>query len=202
LLQIRSICLRLGNAAFTFPPLPVGIQSTGEVAVKIFVFIPTLLVAASTYAATPRSPNLMRYAFAPITTVAPGEAITLSGKTDKDELVQAVVQSRKPDASLVKIMVSQDGKALTLPADAFAGVTGANRAWLEERGALTTLVIEGAQFGKDWRLALEFHPKQLWLRRLSREGVARDEFTYYERKAMTAMKPQLRRAHVYGFNQD
>ncbi|MFM2099023.1 MAG: hypothetical protein RLZZ366_562 [Pseudomonadota bacterium] len=161
-----------------------------------------ILIAFACVAATPRSPNLLRDALTPVAAIVPGKALALSGTTDGKKAVSAQIDSAKTDARLTHIAVSQDGHALLLPEVAYADMKGANRAWLAERGALTTLVIEGVDAGKDWRLALEFHPKQLWLRRLSQEGVNRDAFTYFDRDDATPQRIQWRRSYEHGFNQD
>jgi hypothetical protein len=161
-----------------------------------------ILIAFACIAATPRSPNLLRDAFTPVVVIVPGQPLALSGSTDGKKAVNAEINSTKGDARLTHIAVRQDGHALSLPDVAYVDLTGANRAWLEERGALTTLVIDGVETGKDWRLALEFHPKQVWLRRLSREGVNRDAFTYFDRHDLKPQHVQWRRSQERGFNQD
>ncbi len=163
---------------------------------------PLILIALACVAATPRTPNLLRDAITPAVAIVPGKPLALTGQTDGKQKVSAQIDSDHLDARLTHIAISQDGNALSLPAVAYADMKGANRAWLEERGALTTIVVEGVETGKDWRLALEFHPKQLWLRRLSREGVNRDAFTYFDRNDLKPQRVQRRRSYERGFNQD
>ncbi len=164
---------------------------------------PVLLAAAmlALPAAAPPATNLFRDAFSPIVPLEAGKAAELKGVTDGDEPVVARL-TLADDGTLAKAEAMQDGQILLLPPSAIQGLSGAKRGWLEERGALTTLVIEGTEKAKTWRLALEFHPKQLWLRRVSREGQARDEFTYYDRRDLAAQKLDRRRHHVRGFNTD
>jgi hypothetical protein len=141
---------------------------------QVLTLIPLALIAAS-----PSSPHLTSSAFTQAMPLNGGEKLTLEGRTDRDEAVVAEIAVTKDGTKLSSISVKQDDQQLILPAFSYDTVTGARRAWLEERGALTTLVIEGNNAGKDWQLALEFHPKQLWLRRLSVEGENRDHFTFY-----------------------
>jgi siroheme synthase (precorrin-2 oxidase/ferrochelatase) len=157
------------------------------------------LIAVSTVGAAPRTANLMRDAITPATALAADKVTTLTGESD-DEKVIADITLAANGGAITKIAVSQDGKALRLPETAYAAVAGAKIAWLEERGALTTLVIEGVTANKDWRLALEFHPKQIWLRRLSREGVAEDNFTYYDRDDLKKTRVFDRHAGNHGFH--
>ncbi|MFM9851469.1 MAG: hypothetical protein ACKVOJ_01495 [Sphingomonadaceae bacterium] len=156
-------------------------------------------VALATIGAAPRTANLLRDAITPMTALAPDKVTSLSGESD-DEIVTADITLSGKDGAISKVAVMQDGKALRLPDSAFSAISGAKRAWLEERGALTTLVIEGVSAAKDWRLALEFHPKQLWLRRLSREGVAQDSFTYYDRDDLNKTRIFDRHAGNHGFH--
>jgi hypothetical protein len=152
-------------------------------------------------AAAPRSPNLLRDAFSPIVTLEPEKSAVIKGETDGDEPVSANLNLTK-EGGIESLTITQDDRPLALHATAIQGLTGATRAWLEERGALTTLVVEGTEAGKDWRMALEFHPKRLWLKRVSREGQGRDEFTYYDRDDGEPRAMQKRRHHVHGFHGD
>jgi len=157
-----------------------------------------MLAALTTLAAAPRSPNLLRHAFSPVVPLEAGKDATLAGRTD-GETVEARL-ALTADAGLDTLSISQNGQPLGVAAGALQGVTGANRAWLEERGALTTLVVEGASEGKDWRLALEFHDNQLWLRRLSREGLAKDSFIFFEPANMRPRREQHRHFEDRGFH--
>jgi hypothetical protein len=106
----------------------------------------------------------------------------LSQKTD-DRLI-AEITLDKSGQSIIAIKASRDDRRLLVPQSAFAAMKGATTAWLEKRGALSTLVVTGDHLGKVWKVALEFHPKQLWKRRLTIEGVRRDEFIFYDRNDM------------------
>lgn len=158
-----------------------------------------ILIALVSVGAAPRTANLMRDAITPATALAAEKVITLSGESD-NEIVHAEIKLAMTDRGIATITVSQDGEKLELPESAYADMKGAQTAWLEERGALTTLVIEGADAGKDWRLALLFHSEQLWERRLSREGLNRDTFIFYDRDDMKPSKPQQRRTINRGFH--
>ncbi|NJM50152.1 MAG: hypothetical protein HC843_04100 [Sphingomonadales bacterium] len=156
------------------------------------------LIAAMLTAAAPQSPNKMRDAFSPLTALQTDMDNKLSGETD-GEMVYATI-SLDDESRLAAIKLVQDDEELRLPKSAYAGIAGARQAWLEERGALTTLVIEGRSDDKDWRLALLFHPEQLWRRRLSVEGERKDQMTFYDRDE--DMKPddmERRKAHSRGF---
>lgn len=140
------------------------------------------------------TPNVMKDAITPMTPLARGATVQLAGTTDGDEEFSVVLETDEAGA-LLRMTAAQDGEKLGLPDSAFADLSGADTAWLEERGALSTLVVEGwTTEGKRWRLALEFHPKQLWKRRFSMEGERRDLFTFYSRKDMTPSQPERRRA--------
>ena len=152
-------------------------------------------------ALAPPSPNVMRSAIAPLVMLEAGKTIRLQGSTDGKQTVEAAIAISAQGGMLSAVSVSQDGKALTLPESAWQGLEGARHAWLEERGALTTLVVEGESEGKDWRLALEFHPRQLWLRRLSREGEAKDSFIFYDRDNLKPQKERFRRKLSRGFHE-
>jgi hypothetical protein len=159
-----------------------------------------VLIALVSTAAAPRTANLMRDAFTPQIALIAGKVVTLTGESDH-EVVRAEICLSATQSSISSITLSQDGEKPGLPESAYATMKGAKFAWLEERGKLTTLVVEGADAGKDWRLALLFHPHQLWERRLSREGVGRDNFTFYDRKDMTPSKPQHRHTINRGFHE-
>ena len=138
--------------------------------------------------------NVLRYAITPMQPLTRGAVISLSGVTDGDEEFSAILDV-DAEGGIAAMTVAQDGKALGLPASAFAGLSGADIAWLEERGALSTVIVEGwTPEEKRWRLALEFHPKQLWKRRYSMEGENRDLYTFYSRKDMTPTEPERRGA--------
>ena len=160
--------------------------------------IPMALAAIAMIAAAPRSPNLLRHAFSPVVVLEAGKDAALAGRTDGERVEARLTLTA--NAGLDTLSISQDGRPLGVAASALQGVSGANRAWLEERGALTTLVVEGVSDGKDWRLALEFHDTQLWLRRLSREGVAKDSFTFFEPAGMRPRREARRHFQDRGFH--
>jgi hypothetical protein len=138
--------------------------------------------------------NVMRHAITPIQSLERGATVQLMGTTDGDEAFSATLETNEAGA-VTRLTVAQDGAPLGLPESAFADLSGADTAWLEERGALSTLVVEGwTAEGKRWRLALEFHPKQLWKRRFSLEGERRDLYTFYSRQDMTPSEPERRGA--------
>ncbi len=144
------------------------------------------------------TPNVMRHAITPMQPLARGAAVQLMGTTDGDEEFSVQLATDEAGA-IMRMTVAQDGTQLGLPDSAFADLSGADTAWLEERGALSTLVVEGwTPEGKRWRLALEFHPKQLWKRRFSLEGERRDLFTFYSRQNMTPSTPERRSAGSQG----
>ena len=144
------------------------------------------------------TPNVMKDAITPMTPLARGATVQLAGTTDGDEEFSVMLETDATGA-LTRMTAAQDGAKLGLPDSAFEGLSGADTAWSEERGALSTLVVEGwTKEGKRWRLALEFHPKQLWKRRFSMEGERRDLFTFYDRKDMTPSEPELRSAGSKG----
>jgi hypothetical protein len=158
-----------------------------------------LCVALITTGAAPHTANLYRDAITPVTGLAADKVTSLSGESD-NEIVTADITLSGKDGAISKIVLIKDGKVLRLADAAFASISGATVAWLEERGALTTVVIEGETADRDWRLALEFHPKQLWLRRLSREGIAQDSFTYYDRDDLSKTRSFARRSGNHGFH--
>jgi hypothetical protein len=160
--------------------------------------VPMTLAAMAMIAAAPRSPNLLRHAISPVVALEAGKGATLSGESDGERVEARLALSAV--AGLETLSISQDGQPLGVAASALQGVSGANRVWLEERGALTTLVVEGASDGKDWRLALEFHDNQLWLRRLSREGLAKDSFIFFEPANMRPRREQHRHFEDRGFH--
>ncbi len=138
------------------------------------------LAATAAHADVKRSPNMLRDAFTLLTLLKDEGTVRLVGETDDDDEAEATITLGK-DGKLDVVRMHQDGVAMRLPDAAWQGITGAQQAWLEERGACTTLVIEGEDKAGEWRLALIFHPEQLWKRRLSREGRERDHFTFYNR---------------------
>jgi hypothetical protein len=157
------------------------------------------IIAATSIATVKNNPNEMRDAFTAVIPLPMDSDTTLSGESD-DEIVKAVV-SLDDKSMLAAIKVEQDGELMRLPKSSYAGLSGAKRAWLEERGALTTLVIEGLKDGKEWRLALLFHPEQLWRRRLSIEGQRKDQMIFYDRDEdnMEPTEMETRKAHSRGF---
>jgi hypothetical protein len=149
-------------------------------------------------AAAPQSPNKLRSAISPLTALSNDDTVYLEGESD-DEVVSASV-TLNAKGEMAEIEVMQDEGRLRLPQSSYSGLSGARQAWLEERGALTTLVLEGNSQGKDWRLALIFHPKQLWRTRLSVEDQWRDVMTFYDRdEEMQTSKPEKRTAFSRGF---
>ena len=140
------------------------------------------------------TPNVMKDAITPMTPLERGATVQLAGTTDGDEEFSVLLETDVTGA-IARMTAAQDGEKLGLPDSAFADLFGADTAWLEEPGALSTLVVEGwTPEGKRWRLALEFHPKQLWKRRFSMEGERRDLYTFYSRKDMTPSEPERRGA--------
>lgn len=138
--------------------------------------------------------NVLRHAITPMQPLARGAVTNLSGVTDGKQEFSAILDINA-DGAIAAMTVAQDGERLALPDSAFDGLSGADTAWLEERGSLSTVIVEGwSADGKRWRLALEFHPKQLWKRRFSMEGEHRDLYTFYSRKDMTPSKPERRSA--------
>ncbi len=155
-------------------------------------------MAALIMAATPQSPNKMRSAFTPLTYLTNGKTTQLEGESDHEVVSASITLTDKGE--MAKIEVIQNDERLRLPQSSYAGLSGTKQAWLEERGALTTLVLEGNAEGKDWRLALLFHPEQLWRRRLSMESQWRDNMTFYDRdEGMETTKPEKRTAFSRGF---
>ena len=155
-------------------------------------------IAALNIAAMSHSTNTMRDAFTPLTPLKVDDDTLLSGTSDGDEVTAKISLDDKK--ALAAIKVTQDDTLLRLPKSAYANMKGAQQAWIEERGALTTLVIEGEDAGKSWRLALLFHPQQLRRKRLSVEGNRKDEMTFYSRdEDMQPSKVQIRKAHSRGF---
>lgn len=158
------------------------------------------IFAATSIAAVNHSTNKLRDAFTAEISLPIDMDTKLSGQIDDNEIVTAVV-SLDEKSVLAAIKVEQDGVVMRLPKSSYAGLVGAKRAWLEERGALTTLVIEGLANGKEWRLALLFHPEQLWRRRLSVEGQTKDQMIFYDRDEdnMEPTEMETRKAHSRGF---
>ncbi len=174
---------------------------------KRFSAVGSLCIAVIIMAAAPSSPNKTRSAFSLLTPLSAGKTMQLLGETDKETITATI--SLSSNSAIADITVVQDGRALLLPLDSYAGITGAQRAWIEERGALTTLVIEGAGLidgaaqTKEWRLALLFHPEQLWRRRLSVKGQRRDSMTFYnwdKDKDMETTKPKNRAVVSRGYH--
>jgi hypothetical protein len=66
---------------------------------------------------------------------------------------------------------------------------------------MDVIVIEGVTDDKEWRLALLFHPEQLWRRRLSVEGQKKDQMIFYDRDEddMEPTEMETRKAHGRGF---
>ncbi len=156
-------------------------------------------ITSAVFANVPRSPNILRDAVTPLIELVGGKN-TLTGETDGD-IINATLEVTE-GGTLQSISLVQDDVIMRLPASAYAGLSGARQAWVEERGALTTIVVEGAQDQKDWRLALLFHHEQLWRRRLSVEGSKRDIMTFYDRDKdafETASKPEPRAAVSRGY---
>ncbi len=142
--------------------------------------------------------NVMRDAITPRQPLTRGTVASIVGTTDGDEEFSAILNI-DADGAIEAMTVAQNGERLGLPESAFADLSGADVAWLEERGALSTVIVEGnTPNGKRWRLALEFHPKQLWKRRFSVEGERRDLYTFYSRKDMTPSETERRSANNRG----
>ena len=112
-----------------------------------------------------------------------GQPVTVTSTRTRDPM-QAVVTLSKQQQLITDIKMTYDDVNVLLPQSAFSSLKGAQLAWLEKRGALATLILAGEEDGKQWKVALIFHPKQLWKRRLSIAGVQRDEFTFYDRDDM------------------
>ncbi len=149
------------------------------------------------FAETYHTSNLLKDAVTSVHQLADGTRIILSGETDGEPLVAEVEVGE--NGMLTDLTIRQGDRALRMPADAWNERSGAKYAWLEERGSLTTLVLEGEEEdGRDWRLALLFHPEQLWKRRLSIEGDKSDLFTFYSREDMSANEAKRRGAHNKG----
>ncbi len=127
------------------------------------------------------------------------QTITIESQKRRDPMV-AQITLNKSGQSIADIKVSHDDRDLLLPVSAFNEIQGAKIAWLEKRGGLSTLMLAGEYKGKVWKLALEFHPKQLWKRRLSIEGIRRDEFTFYDRDDMEPSQPEHRDSMTMGLD--
>ena len=126
--------------------------------------------------------NVLKDAVTPMVRLEPGTGNHLTGMTDGEEPLSAHI-TLDDARTITTLAVSQDGQALFMPDSAWNTLTGADTAWLEERGALSTLVLEGYDAEiRRWRVALLFHDAQLWKRRASLEGQGRDQFTFYDRK--------------------
>jgi len=122
---------------------------------------------------------MTRQAFTPQSDLKPSETTRIEGESDTD-IVEATL-TLDEDGTLDVVRMMQDNKSLRLPDSAWQGMKGARQAWLEERGALTTLVIEGEDDEGDWKLSLIFHPDQLRKRRLIREHTGKSSVTFYHR---------------------
>ncbi len=145
----------------------------------ILIFLPALVAATLPSKWAISTPQLLRdYA-----------TIQIEGTTD-DESLTAIITTA--GTGVKAVAVQQADHKLGLPESAFTGLTGAKQAWLEERGALSTLIIAGSDAGGDWRLALEFHQRHLWLRRLSRAGEGRDSFIWYAHDDLKPSKEHFR----------
>jgi hypothetical protein len=164
----------------------------------IFFALAVASVAVPLHAAAPQSPNKMRSAITSQVMLIMADKTILSGEAD-GKIVTAHIELDRM-SGLAKINVMQDGNEMRLPLAAYAGLIGAKSAWIEERGAMTTLVIEGHDAGKDWRIALLFNDDQLRRRRLSREGVKHDMMTFYSRdEDMVASEPEPRKSFGRGY---
>jgi hypothetical protein len=151
-------------------------------------------MAALIMATAPQSPNKMRSAFTPLTYLTPGDTTQLEGESDGEVVSASITLTDKGEMAEIEVI------QLRLPQSSYTGLPGTQRAWLEERGALTTLVLEGNAEGKDWRLALLFHPDQLWRTRLSLEDQRRDTMTFYDRdEDMETTTPEKRTAFSRGY---
>jgi hypothetical protein len=157
-----------------------------------------LAAAASLSANIPfklKSKDMVSKAYA----LTASKTITIESVKHRDPMV-AQITLDKAGQAITDIKMSHDDRDLLLPVSAFNEIQGPKIAWLEKRGALLTLMLAGEHKGKVWKLALEFHPKQLWKRRLSVEGVRRDEFTFYDRDDMEPSKPEHRDAMTMGLD--
>jgi hypothetical protein len=166
---------------------------------KTLISLTAVFAATTALAAAPPPVGTWRHAVTPALDIPADQPLTLSGETD-GERVEAIIDLNKADRSIASIAVRQDGQLLLTPPSSWTGLNGASRAWIEERGALTTVVVEGTANAKAWRLALEYHPEQLWLRRVSRVGENRDSFTYFDREDLAPSKPMIRHAAYRGLD--
>ncbi len=169
---------------------------------KRVLLVASLLAISMSAAANVRhSPNKLRDAYSPLTGLQYGENNPVSGKSDGVPVIATIMLDTK--GAITEIKLSKDGEQLAIPASSYTELPGAQRAWLEERGALDTLVVEGKNGGKEWRLALLFHPKQLWRRRLSVEGQRGDSMVFYSRdQHMKPSKAEDRVTSSRGFHGD
>ena len=120
-----------------------------------------------------------------------GQPVTVTSTRTRDPM-QATVTLSKQQQLITTIDMTYDGVKLLLPNSAFTSLKGAQLAWLEKRGALATLIIAGEEDGEQWKVALIFHPEQLWKRRFSKDGIRRDEFTFYDRDDMEPSEAERR----------
>ncbi len=155
-----------------------------------------LLLLAGTHAAHANPDRLRHEKLTPVTDLGAGQDVRLNGTTDGHPFVAHIVLDKQ--GNLASISLVENDMPVRMPTSCCEGLAGANHAWVEERGALTTIVVEGAIDGKTWRLALESHEEQLWLKRLSRQGERRDSFTYFDRKDFEPSKVRLRHAPLDG----
>jgi hypothetical protein len=158
-------------------------------------------ISMSAAASVRHSPNKLRHAYSPVTGLQYGENNPVSGNSDGAPVIATIMLDTK--GAITEIKLSKDGKQLSVPASSYTELPGAQRAWLEERGALDTLVVEGENDGKAWRLALLFQTKQLWRRRLSVEGQRGDSMVFYSRdQHMKPSKAEARMTSSRGFHGD
>jgi hypothetical protein len=168
---------------------------------RIFHALAVCMISSAALAVAPQSPNKLRHAFTPVSALSGNGSTSLSGTSDGDLVIAKLTLDE--DRRVTNIEIKQAETTLRLPKSAYANLPGAQHAWLEERGELTTLVIEGKTDNKDWRLALLFHQDQIWRKRFTQEGDRRDVMTFYSRgEEMEASKPKKRKAFSQGFYND
>jgi hypothetical protein len=168
---------------------------------KKLIAVGSLIMATFIMAATPQSSNKIRGAFSNVTALSSGATNSIQGESDGKNVLATVTLNKQSE--IVNLMIVQGDNKLRLPADAYSGINGTQRAWLEERGALTALVLEGTENEKAWRLALLFHEEQLWKRQLSQEDRRSSMVTYYSRdEGMKPSKPENRIALRKRYNKD
>lgn len=153
--------------------------------------IGTILSASTPVKLTSRDMvNTARYLVA-------GQPITVTSTRTRDPM-QAVVTLSNQEQRITGIKMTYGDVNVLLPDSAFTSLKGAQLVWLEKRGALATLIIAGEEDGNQWKVALIFHPKQLWKRRFSQDGVRRDEFTFYDRDDMEPSEAERRSTMTMG----